>query len=129
MVTRCRRRLTGFTLLELMIAMAIIATLLSIAAPRYLGSVDRAKESVLRDDLHTFRKVIDQFRADRGRFPNSLDELVTMRYLHAIPVDPLTERADSWRTTPPPSGMTGTVGDVHSGANGKASDGSDYANW
>ncbi|WP_374354713.1 type II secretion system protein [Chitinimonas sp.] len=123
------RRLRGFTLLELMIAMAIVATLLTLVAPRYLASIDRAKEAVLRDDLHTMRKVIDQFQADRGRFPTSLDELVTLRYLREIPVDPLTERADSWRITPPPAGMGGNVADVHSGASGQASDGSPYASW
>ncbi|MBL8507829.1 MAG: prepilin-type N-terminal cleavage/methylation domain-containing protein [Chitinimonas sp.] len=127
MVTPMRHR--GFTLLELMIAMAIVATLLSIVAPRYLGSVDRAKETVLQDDLHTMRKVLDQFHADRGRYPNDLEELVSARYLRSIPVDPLTERNDTWRVEPPPPGSQGNVGDVRSGASGRGSDGRDYGSW
>jgi general secretion pathway protein G len=129
MVRRPAAGSTGFTLLELMIAMAIVATLLSLVAPRYLASIDRAREAVLRDDLHSMRKVIDQFYADRGRYPNALDELVSQHYLHDVPVDPLTESATTWVISPPPAGRTGSVGDIHSGAKGKSSEGSDYATW
>lgn len=126
---RLHTRHHGFTLLELMVAMAIITLLLSVAAPRYLGSVDHAREAVLKDDLHTMRRMIDQFRADRGRFPDSLEELVSARYLHDIPADPITQRSDSWRIEPPPAGQQGNVADVHSGAPGRSSEGSDYATW
>ncbi|WP_308447437.1 type II secretion system protein [Parachitinimonas caeni] len=123
------RRQSGFTLIELLVAMAIIATLLSLVAPRYLGHVDRAKETVLRDDLSTMRRLIDQFHGDRGRYPESLDELVTLRYLREVPVDPITERRDSWRVIPPPAGTKGNVADVKSGASGNSSEGTPYGDW
>ncbi|QDQ25420.1 prepilin-type N-terminal cleavage/methylation domain-containing protein [Chitinimonas arctica] len=122
-------RPNGFTLIELLVAMAIIAILLTLVTPRYYGSVDRARETVLRDDLSTLRRVIDQFHGDRARYPNSLDELVEMRYLREVPLDPLTERRDSWRVVAPGADAKGNVADVKSGAPGKAADGSNYADW
>jgi general secretion pathway protein G len=119
----------GFTLLELLIAMALIALLLSLAVPRYLGTVDKAKESALRHDLAVMRDAIDKYVGDHGRYPDSLDDIVARRYLRQVPVDPITERKDSWKIVPPPQKNMGAVFDVHSGAAGRARDGSEYASW
>ena len=82
---------TGFTFIELLVVMAIIATLLSIAYPRYFNSLDRAKEAVLKQDLGILRDAIDQFYSDTGNYPLNLEELVERSYLRSIPIDPLTE--------------------------------------
>jgi len=91
----------GFTLIELVVVMTLIGLLLSIAAPRFLGSVDKGRENVRRQNIAVLRGAIDQFRADSGRFPETLDELVARRYLREVPMDPVTERSD-WRVVPPP---------------------------
>ena len=124
------RRL-GFTLIELIVVMAIIGLLISIAAPRYFRSIDRAKESTLRTSLNVMRDALDQFAADKSRYPDSLQELVDARYLRTIPDDPLTGNAQSWVTLAPPSDTTakGKVFDVRSGAAARASDGRLYADW
>ena len=121
----------GFTLIELIVVMAIVALLVSIAAPRYLQSLDRAREASLRSSLQVMRHAIDQFTADRGRHPDSLDELVAERYLRHLPEDPMTGVRSRWVTlSPPPDGaVTGQVWDVRSGAAGRALDGSLYADW
>ncbi len=119
----------GFTLIELLVVMAVIGLLLSLAAPRYFGSVDLAREAALRQDLAVMRDAIDKHFADTGRYPASLDELATRRYLRRVPVDPITERADSWVIVPPADGTLGAVYDVASGASGTARDGSAYAGW
>lgn len=119
----------GFSMIELMVALAILATILSVAAPRYFASLDAAKESVLREDLHALRDAIDKHFADHGRYPDTLDELVSKRYLRAIPVDPLTESAKSWVVTPPPDAALGAVYDVHSTAPNKARDGTWFKDW
>ena len=93
----------GFTLIELLVVMAIIATLLSIVAPRYFNSLDRSKETVLRQDLGVMRDAIDKFYSDTGNYPGELAELVEKRYLRAVPVDPLTESAATWVAVPPPA--------------------------
>ncbi|WP_199065089.1 type II secretion system protein [Chitinimonas sp. BJB300] len=129
MTDNLRQKQAGFTLIELLVAMAIIATLLTLVTPRYYGSVDRARETVLRDDLASMRRVIDQFQGDRGRYPQSLQELVELRYLREIPIDPITERRDSWRIVAPGAESKGNVADVKSGAPGKAADGTSYADW
>ena len=85
----------GFTLIELLVVLAIIATLISIAAPQYFGASDRAKETVLREDLNVMREAIDKFHGDTGKYPESLQALVDRRYLRGSPVDPITERADT----------------------------------
>src|SRR4051812_36424968 len=82
--------------------MAIIATLLSIVAPRYFNSLDRSRETVLRQDLNIMRDAIDKFNSDTGKYPADLAELVEKRYLRAIPVDPLTESSETWVIVPPP---------------------------
>lgn len=118
----------GFTLIELLVVMAIIATLLSIVAPRYFKSLDRSKETVLRQDLNIMRDSIDKFYGDTGKYPLSLNELVERRYLRAIPVDPVTENAETWIVISPPNDTEG-VYDVRSGSPEKAQDGTPYATW
>ena len=120
----------GFTLIELLIVMAIIATLLSIAAPRYLRSVDDARESALKSNLAEMREAIDHYHADLGLYPKALPDLVEKRYLRAIPVDPITDSAQSWQLLPVPgSEDAGAVYDVRSGAPGTSRLGDAYANW
>ncbi|MFL6694769.1 MAG: type II secretion system protein [Ramlibacter sp.] len=120
-----RRR--GFTLIELLVVMAIIATLLSVALPRYFGSVERSKEVTLRQSLSVMRDAIDKFYADQGRYPEQLEDLVAQRYLRDLPVDPVTDQRTTWQLVPPPDPTAkGRVYDVHSGAPGKASDGRDF---
>lgn len=123
------RRSLGFTLVELMVVMAIIATLLSLAVPRYSGSVDKAKESVLRENLASMRSALDKFYADTGQYPATLGDLVSKRYLRRIPDDPVTDSADTWVTVPPLDPQKGAIADVRSGAPGKARDGSFYKTW
>lgn len=118
----------GFTLIELMVVLAIIATLLTIAAPRYFAHLERARESALKETLFVVRDAIDKFHGDTGRFPETLDELVTKRYLRKRPTDPLTDSGDSWTVLSPPGGGGG-IYDLRSGAPGKAGDGTAYADW
>lgn len=122
-----RRR--AFTLIELLVVMAVIALLLTIAVPRYWHSADKAKEAVLRQDLAQMRTAIDQFHADRGRYPDRLEDLVERKYLRAIPPDPITESRTSWIVVPPPAPEPGAVGDVRSGAPGTAADGTSFREW
>ena len=119
---------SGFTLVELLVVMAIIAVLLTIAAPRYFNSVERSKEAVLRQDLNVMRDAIDKFYGDTGSYPRDLAELVEKRYLRAIPVDPLTESSETWVTLPPPDSAEGLY-DVRSGAEEESKDGTSYAAW
>lgn len=119
----------GFTLIELLVVMAVIGLLLSLAAPRYFGSVDLAREAALRQDLAVMRDAIDKHFADTGRYPASLEELATRRYLRRVPVDPITESADSWVVVPPADTTLGAVYDVGSGAPGTARDGSAFSSW
>src|SRR6476620_1199846 len=86
----------GFTLVELLVVMAIIATLLTLAVPRFFGSVDKSKEAVLKQDLATLRDSVDKYYGDIGRYPDSLDDLVSKRYLRNVPVDPITESNTTW---------------------------------
>lgn len=120
---------TGFTLIELLVVMAIIATLLSIVAPRYFNSLEKAKEAVLRQDLGIMRNAIDQFYSDFGKYPIDLMELVDKRYLRRIPIDPLTESDQTWIEVPPNNEEETGVYDVRSGYSGRASDGSFYEEW
>ncbi len=123
------KKIKGFTLIELLVVMAIIATLLSFAAPRYIGNVDKAKESVLRENLSTLRDVLDKFYADTGKYPQALDELVTRKYLRKIPLDPITDSNRSWVVVPPENPDLGAVFDIHSGATARARDGTLYRDW
>jgi general secretion pathway protein G len=120
-----RRAPSGFTLIEMLVVLSVIALLLSLVAPSYVSHVDRAQELTLRQNLKTVRATIDQFRADRARDPADLAELVTDRYLRELPVDPVTDRNDTWV----PVVVGGAMHDLHSGAPGKGSDGTPYASW
>ena len=122
-------RPSGFTLIELLVVMAIVATLLTLVAPRFMGSIDRAKETALQENLNTLRQSIDKYYGDNGHYPAALEALVEKRYIRQVPVDPITDRNDSWVTSPPPDKEQSGVYDVHSGAPGKASDGRPYAEW
>jgi len=118
----------GFTLIELLVVMAVIATLLTIALPRYFTSVDRSKEATLKQSLSVMRDAIDKFYADNGRYPEALGDLVDKRYIRSLPVDPITESSESWVLVAPPEGsnVKGSVYDVKSGAPGKTHDGVDF---
>lgn len=122
-------RKRGFTLIELLVVLSIVGLLVSIAAPRYFGSVDRAREAALRQDLAVMRDAIDKHFADTGRYPAALDELVAKRYLRRVPVDPITDSSESWVFVPPADRELGAVYDVSSGASGNARDGTPYASW
>jgi general secretion pathway protein G len=124
------RAKAGFTLIELLVVMAIVATLLAIAAPRYFTSLDRAREASLRESLFVMRDAIDKYHYDTGRFPDNLDDLVAKRYLRKLPPDPVTESIDTWVVVPPPAGAEpGEVYDVKSGAPGNGADGTPYSEW
>jgi general secretion pathway protein G len=124
----------GFTLLELSIVMAVIMILVSIILPAYRTSVKRAREAVLKDDLYTMRSVIDEFTVDKQRPPESLQELVDAKYLHRIPMDPMTGSTETWQVdvedvpVPPDQTASGVV-DVHSGSEDKALDDTAYNTW
>ncbi|MBL8430659.1 MAG: prepilin-type N-terminal cleavage/methylation domain-containing protein [Dechloromonas sp.] len=123
-------RTKGFTLIELLVVMVVIATLLTIAAPRYFQHLDRAKEASLRESLAVMRDAVDKYRGDTGRYPETLEELVTKRYLRKVPPDPITESTDSWVIVPPPdSPGSRRVWDIRSGAEGQGLNGSDYSTW
>ncbi|MEO6145813.1 MAG: prepilin-type N-terminal cleavage/methylation domain-containing protein [Sulfuriferula sp.] len=124
-----KRIATGFTLIELLVVMAIIALLLSIAAPRYFNSVDKTKEAVLHQDLSTMRDALDKYYGDTGKYPDTLDDLVSKKYLRKLPVDPITDSAATWVTVPPADAEQGGVYDLHSGASGNGRDGTPYAGW
>ncbi len=120
----------GFTLIELLVVMAIIATLLTIAVPRYFRSLQRSKEAVLLQDLATLRESIDKFYGDTGKHPPTLAVLVEKHYLRAIPVDPIAHASDKWvivSNTDDPD--DNGVKDVRSGAVGQGENGVPYAEW
>ena len=124
----------GFTLIELMVVMSLIVILASVGLALYSNSVIRAKESVLKEDLFRMRDAIDQYYADKGEYPATLDALVSEKYLRTIPVDPFTNSADTWQaipSEPDPTNATASPGvyDVRSGANQQALDGTNYSDW
>jgi prepilin-type N-terminal cleavage/methylation domain-containing protein len=121
----------GFTLIELIVVLAIVALLASIAAPRYFQSLERAREKSLRTSLAVMRDAIDQYAADKGRYPKALPDLATERYLREIPQDPYTGRPDTWVaiSAPPGAALGDGVFDVRSGAAGRGLEGSLYADW
>ncbi|MCK1793614.1 type II secretion system protein [Pseudomonas violetae] len=123
------RRQKGFTLLELMVVMAIIATLMTIALPRYFNSLETSKETTLRQSLSAMREALDHYYGDTGRYPDSIEQMVELRYLRNPPMDPITERKDAWVMVAPPEGVAGGVADIKSGATGRARDGSLYSEW
>jgi general secretion pathway protein G len=124
----------GFTLIEVMVVMALIVVLASVGLTLYANSVTRAKESVLKEDLFRMRDAIDQFYADKGKYPATLQDLVSDKYLRTIPRDPFTNSADTWRempSEPDPNNPTAQPGvyDVRSGSEQTALDGTKYSEW
>ncbi len=116
----------GFTLVEMLIVMATVALLLSIAAPRYFGSLERSRHVALQENLNVLRSTLDKFYGDKGRYPDSLDELVTQKYLRMVPVDPITESAQTWILIPATETQARGIVDIKSGAPGLMQDGRAY---
>ncbi len=128
------KRRAGFTLVELMIVMAIIAVLMSVAIPIYSRSIVRAKESVLKNNLFTMRTVIDEYTYDKQKAPQSLNDLVSDGYMRQIPVDPMTGTADSWRLIMEDASNTVNqsepgIFDVRSGSDKTSLEGTPYSEW
>ena len=113
----------GFTLIEMLVVLAIVALLLSVATPRYFGSLEKGREVALQENLRVLRVTLDKFHADKGRYPETLDELVDERYLREVPLGPITESATTWVLVPPRAPHQQGVADVKSGASGTARDG------
>jgi len=122
-------RRPGFTLIELLVVMAIIATLLTLAVPRYFGSIERSKEAVLRENLNQMRDALQKYYGDKGKYPDALEALAAEKYLRKVPVDPVTESSTTWVVVAPDDPKKGAVFDVRSGAPGQASDGTSYGDW
>ena len=133
-MTDTRKHDGGFTLLEMVFVMIIIGILAAMAVPAYSHHLKAAKEAVLKSDLHAMREAIDSYTVDKQKAPNALDDLVTAGYLKKMPVDPFTNRSDTWRGDRTDSynsvDETATgINDVHSGAQAPALDGSLYSTW
>ena len=129
-----RRTQSGFTLIELMIVMAIIGILITMAIPSFVGAIKHAREAALKEDLQTLRTAIDTYTMDKQKGPQSLDDLVQDGYIRAIPEDPMTRQKDTWVTDSSESmysldetepGIT----DIHSGSTETGSDGQPYSSW
>jgi general secretion pathway protein G len=134
LLRRYRTRDEGFTLIELLIVVSLIVILATLSLVTYRNSVQRGREAVLKEDLFRMRDAIDQHYADKGKYPESLDALVSAGYLRSIPVDPMTQSATSWETVqaePDPTNLTAEPGvfNVKSGSEGQALDGSKYNEW
>jgi general secretion pathway protein G len=108
----------GFTLVELMVVLAVIALLLSVVVPDYMGKMRRAEEAVLQQNLALMRDSLDKHYADTGKYPTALEDLVAKHYLRAIPKDPFTQSTSTWVPVPPQDTRKGNVWDVKSGAKG-----------
>jgi general secretion pathway protein G len=129
--TRCAR---GFTIIELLIVMTLIIILASVAMTQYRNSVTRAEEATLKENLFRMRDAMDQFYADKNKWPADLAELVSEGYIREVPVDPMTNSKDTWQTEmaePDPNnpGSTGGIDNVHSGSDRTGLDGSRYSEW
>jgi len=119
----------GFTLVELLVVLSILALLLTLAVPKYFTSIEKAKDAALRQDLNTLRESLDKYYADNGKYPNALEDLVEHKYIRKMPVDPLTEKSSTWIFTPPEPPLEGDIYDIHSGSKAVAKDGSRYEDW
>jgi general secretion pathway protein G len=129
-----RKQDAGFTLIELMIVMAIIGILATLAIPSYVSAIKHARESVLKEDLHVMRAAIDSYTMDKQKAPQSLEDLVTDGYLKIVPEDPMTHSKDTWvaETSDAMYSIDETepgVSDVHSGSEETSSDGQPYSSW
>lgn len=116
----------GFTLIEMLVVMAVVALLLTIALPRYFGSVEKSKEVVLKENLQVLRTGLEKYYADKGHYPESLEDLVTNKYFKSVPVDPVTESSATWILISSSDADRTGVEDIKSGAQGKTRDGVPY---
>jgi general secretion pathway protein G len=123
------RRRSGFTLVELLVVLAIVAMLLSLVAPRYMRQADRAKEAALRENLSALRTALDQYYGDKGHYPASLESLVQERYLRNVPVDPITQKNTTWQAIIREEADVPGIYDVKSGAEGQGMDKTAYSTW
>ena len=132
--SQLRRVSAGFTLIELLVVIALISILASMAVVQHRNTIQRTQEATLKTNLFRMRDAIDQYYADKGKYPSSLDALVSDQYLRKIPEDPFTKSADTWQTVPAepdpgnPSAEPG-IYDVKSGAPGQALDGTNFTDW
>jgi len=129
-----RKHDAGFTLMELMIVMAIISVLATLAIPSFIGAIKSAREAVLKEDLHVMRAAIDSYTMDKQKAPQSMDDLVQNGYLRNIPEDPMTHSRDTWvtDTSDSLSSVDQTdpgIDDIHSGSDETGSDGQPYSAW
>ena len=134
LLRRYRNGERGFTLIELLVVISLIVLLASIGLVMYQNSVQRGREAVLKEDLFRMRDAIDQHYADKGKYPGSLEDLVSAGYLRKVPVDPMTQSTETWQTVPAepdPANLTVEPGiyNVRSGAEGQALDGSKFSEW
>ncbi|QDQ25602.1 prepilin-type N-terminal cleavage/methylation domain-containing protein [Chitinimonas arctica] len=125
--TSSGKRAAGFTLIELLVVLAIVSVLLTLAVPRYFSSIEGSKTAVLSENLQRVRDAIDKFYGDTGRYPANLDEMVEKHYLRSLPVDPVTDRNDSWTLLPPDPERGSGIYDIKSGAEGATADGRAYS--
>jgi general secretion pathway protein G len=133
-VRRIQKQDAGFTLIELMIVMAIIGVLAVVAIPSFIGAIKQAREAVLKEDLHVMRAAIDSYTMDKQKAPQTLDDLVQEGYLREIPVDPMTHTKDTWATDTSDSlhsidQTDAGIDDIHSGSQETGSDGQPYSSW
>lgn len=128
------RAADGFTLIEVLVVVTLVVLLASVGMVQYANSVQRAREAVLKEDLFRMRDAIDQYHADKNKYPQSLQELVSEKYLREVPIDPMTQSADTWQTIPAepdPNNPSADLGvfDIRSGSDRTALDGTQYSVW